>query len=95
MPSYVYILASKKVGALYIAVTSDIIKRISEHKNKIKCDFTSRHNVHRLVYYEVHGDIVNAISREKQLKKWERAWKIKLIESMNPDWSDLFEKITG
>src|SRR5262245_25790192 len=92
---YVYILASKTVGTLYIGVTSDLVKRVSEHKNGIKGHFSSRYKVHNLVYYEAFDDIRDAIAREKQLKKWERAWKIQLIESFNPSWSDLFSKIVG
>jgi putative endonuclease len=95
MSSYVYILASKTAGTLYIGVTSDIVKRASEHREGINCTFSKKHSVHRLVYYEVFECIMNAIAREKQLKKWNRAWKIRLIETMNPSWSDLFEKIAG
>ena len=90
---YVYILASRTVGTLYVGVTSDLVKRISEHKNEIHSGFTKRHKVHRLVYYEEHGSIVAAIEREKKLKKWKREWKIKLIEEMNPKWDDLFDSL--
>jgi putative endonuclease len=87
---YVYILASGTAGTLYIGVTSDLIKRISEHKNGINSRFTRRYKVHRLVYFEELGSIESAINREKELKKWNRKWKIDLIEKENPNWNDLF-----
>ena len=90
----VYIMASKANGTLYIGVTSDLPKRTWEHKNDSVEGFTKRYEVHRLVYYELHGDMLSAIEREKQLKKWNRAWKLELIESQNPDWKDLWEGIT-
>ena len=87
---YVYILASKKNGTLYIGVTNNLLKRVYEHKNKIVGGFTQKYNVHNLVYFEVHNDIRNAITREKQMKKWKRQWKIELIEKSNPQWKDLY-----
>ena len=87
---YVYILASKRNGTLYIGVTSDLIKRIYEHRNKLVPGFTSRYNVGMLVHFEAFNDIESAISREKQLKKWERKWKLDLIEEGNPSWKDLY-----
>jgi putative endonuclease len=87
---YVYILASKKNGTLYIGVTNNLLKRVYEHKNNIVGGFTQKYNVHNLVYYEVHNDIKNAITREKQMKKWKRQWKIELIEKSNPHWKDLY-----
>jgi putative endonuclease len=90
----VYILASKRNGTLYIGVTSQLMKRVWEHKNDSVDGFSKRYGVHRLVYYELHADIASAITREKQLKKWNRAWKLKLIESQNPDWNDLWKGIT-
>ena len=93
LPSYVYILTSKRNGTLYIGVTSNLIKRIYEHKNGIVEGFTKKYCVHRIVYYEIHSDIVNAIFREKQLKKWNRKWKLKLIEDFNPDWRDLYDDL--
>ena len=87
---YVYILASKKNGTLYIGVTSDLVKRIYEHKNNLVEGFTKKYNVHNLVHYETAEDINSAITREKQLKKWNRDWKIKLIEEGNPEWRDLY-----
>lgn len=90
---YVYILASAMAGTLYIGVTSDLVKRVSEHKNGVNCRFTQKYKIHRLVYYETFGSIEQAIEREKKLKKWKRAWKIFLIEKTNPKWDDLFPKL--
>lgn len=89
---YIYILASKENGVLYIGVTNDIQRRVLEHKQKINLGFTNRYNISKLVYYENHDKILLAIKREKQLKKWKRRWKIELIESVNPDWLDLSEE---
>jgi putative endonuclease len=88
--SYVYILASGKHGTLYVGVTSDIIRRIYEHKEGLAEGFTKQYNVHRLVYYEIFGSIPDAIHREKCIKKWNRDWKINKIEENNPDWNDLY-----
>src|SRR5215475_3211214 len=87
---YVYILASKIGGTLYIGVTNDLIRRVAEHKLKIVESFTKDYDVVRLVYFEQFDDPENAIKREKRLKKWKRAWKIALIEKDNPDWNDLY-----
>lgn len=89
----VYILASKQNGTLYIGVTSELAKRAWTHKNNVIEGFTKRYGVHRLVYYEMHPDMTSAIVREKQLKKWNRAWKLELIESNNPKWNDLWSEI--
>ena len=89
----VYILASAKNGTLYIGVTSNLIQRIWQHKNNQVKGFTERYHVHLLVYYEQHESMYTAIEREKQLKKWNRDWKINLIEKKNPDWQDLWESI--
>jgi putative endonuclease len=89
----VYILASKRNGTLYIGVTSNLEKRAWEHKNDLVEGFSKRYGVHRLVYYEVHADMMSAITREKQMKKWNRAWKLELIEKQNPDWNDLWKTI--
>jgi putative endonuclease len=86
-------LCSKRNGTLYIGVTSDLIKRIYEHKNDLINGFTKRYNVHRLVWYEIHDSAESAITREKQIKKWKRAWKLELIEQNNPEWIDLYESI--
>ena len=86
----VYILASGRNGTLYIGVTSDLTKRIWAHNNDLIEGFTKRYNIHQLVYYEMHSDMLSAISREKQLKKWKRAWKLAIIERTNPDWRDLW-----
>ncbi len=87
---YVYILASKRNGTLYIGVTNDLIRRVYEHKNNIIKGFTEKYEVHNLVHYEIANDINAAITREKRLKKWKRQWKIELIEKDNPDWRDLY-----
>ena len=89
----VYILASKPKGTLYIGVTSDLIQRVWQHKNDFVEGFTKRYRVHTLVWYEVHGSMESAITREKALKKWRRAWKIELIEEANPVWLDLYDEI--
>ena len=89
----VYILASKPNGALYIGVTSDLIQRVWQHKNDFVEGFTKRYGVHSLVWNEVHGSMESAITREKALKKWRRAWKIELIEEDNPKWLDLYNEI--
>ena len=92
---YVYILASKRKGTLYIGVTNDLIRRVHEHKNNMIKGFTTKYQVHRLVYYEQTSDIHSAISREKRMKKWKRRWKIELIEKNNPEWKDLYEDLVG
>jgi putative endonuclease len=89
----VYILTNKKDGTLYIGVTSDLVKRIHEHKNHVISGFTDKYNLRSLVYFEMHNDMVSAITREKQLKKWNRQWKIELIEKQNPVWKDLYPSI--
>jgi len=91
--SYVYILASQRNGTLYIGVTSNLIRRVWEHRNEVVPGFTQEYGVKRLVWYEVHEDIHAAITREKQLKKWNRAWKIRLIEERNSTWHDLYPEI--
>jgi len=90
MQYYVYILASKKNGTLYIGVTSDLVKRIYEHKSGLVEGFTNKYAIHDLVYFETTECVESAITREKQLKKWNRAWKISLIEKSNPVWKDLY-----
>jgi len=92
---FVYILASKKHGTLYIGVTSDLVKRVYEHKNKLAEGFTKKYNVSQLVHFECCDDVNAAIQREKQLKEWRRDWKIDLIEKENPDWVDLYATITA
>jgi putative endonuclease len=92
---YVYILASQRNGTLYVGVTSGLVKRIWEHKQNLVEGFTKKYGVKTLVYYEVHESSIAAITREKQVKKWERAWKIRLIEKDNPHWNDLYEKIVA
>jgi putative endonuclease len=92
---YVYILASRIGGTLYIGVTNDLVRHIGEHKLMIAESFTKKHEVTRLVYFEAFDQIEYAIRREKRLKKWPRAWKISLIEKQNPDWIDLYPEIAG
>jgi putative endonuclease len=91
----IYILASRRNGTLYIGVTSDLAQRVSLHRQDLIEGFTKKYRVHRLVYYEMHPTMDAAILREKQLKEWRRLWKIRLIESMNPEWVDLFDERTG
>ncbi|MCB9435242.1 MAG: GIY-YIG nuclease family protein [Ardenticatenaceae bacterium] len=86
---FVYIMASKKNGTLYIGMTNDLVRRVWQHKNDINEGFTQKYGVHQLVYSETFADVQLAISREKQLKKWRRQWKIELIEQDNPNWDDL------
>jgi len=90
---YVYILASQRNGTLYIGLTNDLIKRVYEHKNDLADGFTKKHNVHSLVYYEQYNNVESAIIREKRLKKWNRKWKLELIEKENPQWRDLYGSI--
>lgn len=93
MNSYVYIMTNKTNSTLYIGVTSDLVKRIYEHKNALVDGFTKKYNLKKIVFYEVHSDIMEAIKREKQLKAWKREWKVDLIENENRDWNDLYESI--
>ena len=86
----VYLLANRKNGTLYVGVTSNLIKRIWEHRNNVIQGFTSKYGVHTLVWYEQHEDMSSAIQREKAIKNWKRAWKIKMIEEKNPQWRDLY-----
>ena len=91
----VYILASGRNGTLYIGVTSDLVKRIWQHRTNSVPGFTARYAVHALVFWELHASMEAAITREKRLKKWERSWKLRLIEEGNPQWCDLWEEILG
>jgi putative endonuclease len=90
---YVYILASAPYGTLYVGVTNDLTRRAWEHRNNVVKGFTQEHGVHRLVWYEIHEDIYEAITREKRIKKWNRDWKVNLSQSKNPAWNDLFDAI--
>ncbi len=90
-----YIMASRRNGTLYTGVTSDLIKRVWEHRGDFIDGFTKRYGVHTLVWFELHSEMYQAIVREKQIKKWNRAWKIKLIEQTNPQWRDLWPSLTG
>jgi putative endonuclease len=90
---FVYILANKIGGTIYVGVTNNLVRRVYEHQQKLAEGFTKKYGVSKLVYYEVHSDIEAAITREKQLKKWNRAWKVRLIEEANPNWDDLYRSI--
>lgn len=94
-PAFVYIMASGKNGTLYIGVTTDLVRRVGEHIDGLTGGFTQKYGVRRLVYYEPCDDVYEAIRREKQLKKWNRAWKIRLIRRFNPEWTDLYSAISG
>lgn len=91
--AFVYILASDRNGTLYVGVTSDLVQRIYQHKNKFVPSFTEKYSVDKLVWFEACDSIEGAIVREKQIKKWKREWKINLIEATNPYWNDLFDSI--
>ncbi len=90
---YVYILASKRNGTLYIGITNNLVKRVYEHKNDLVEGFTKKYQVHNLVYFEPHEDVNEAITREKQMKEWKRYWKIKTINKFNSGWKDLYSSI--
>jgi putative endonuclease len=90
---YVYLLASQKHGTLYVGVTSNLLGRVYQHKTGVVRGFTRRYHVHLLVWFECYDDPLNAIAREKEIKKWRREWKINLIESTNPEWLDLYETL--
>lgn len=91
---YVYILANKRNGTLYVGITSDLLKRVWQHKNKVFKGFTNKYRIDKLVYYQGFKDVSDAIAYEKKLKKWPRKWKVDLIEKENPDWEDLYDKMT-
>ena len=91
----VYILANEKYGVLYIGVTSDLVKRTWQHQEEVRQGFSTKYGTKLLVYYELHDSAESAITREKQMKKWQRMWKIRLIEKMNPSWKDLSLEIQG
>ena len=95
MAYYVYLLASRKDGSLYLGVTNDLIRRVFEHRSKTTRGFTSRYNITKLVWFEIYDDPISAITREKEVKKWRRAWKVALIEKENANWDDLYESIIG
>jgi putative endonuclease len=92
---YVYIVASKQYGTLYTGVANDLLARVYTHKEKLVAGFTKKYFVNKLVYFEMHNDINEAITREKQIKKWNRDWKINLIEQNNPGWFDLYFELIG
>ena len=93
--SYVYILASRRNGTLYVGSTTNLVKRIWEHKNNVIPGFTAKYQVHLLVYYEAHEDIMEAARRERRFKNWCRKWKLNIIEKFNPTWSDLYDEISA
>lgn len=94
MHYYVYILAKARNSTFYVGVTNDLVRRIFEHKNDLADGFTKKYGIHRLVYYEMHSSIEEAIRREKSMKRWSRAMKMEAIERMNPEWEDLYADIT-
>ncbi|HLZ04991.1 MAG TPA: GIY-YIG nuclease family protein [Bradyrhizobium sp.] len=89
----VYILASRRDGAIDIGITNDLVRRVYEHRTKAVSSFTSKYNITQLVWFETYDDPISAITREKELKKWKRSWKVQLIEAQNPQWLDLYESI--
>ncbi|MEA2030534.1 MAG: GIY-YIG nuclease family protein [candidate division Zixibacteria bacterium] len=91
---YTYIMTSKRNGTLYIGVTSNLVRRVYEHKNETVKGFTKKYNIKRLIYYEIYQDAREAIMREKRLKSWKRKWKLDLIEQENPEWLDLYDSLT-
>jgi putative endonuclease len=93
--AFVYMLASDRYGTLYLGVTTNLVRRVWEHREAFVAGFTKEYGVKRLVWYEAHTEVLAAITREKQLKKWNRAWKIELIQKENPHWRDLFEDFTA
>jgi putative endonuclease len=95
MAFYVYLLASKKHGRLYLGVANDIVRRVYEHRTKAVPGFTKRYDVDKLVWFEIYDDAITAVAREKELKKWRRDWKIRLIEEENPGWVDLYQSIAS
>lgn len=92
---FVYIMASKRNGTLYVGVTNNLVRRVWEHKQGLIEGFTSKYDVTMLVWFEMTGSIESAITREKNIKAWQRSWKMRLIEESNPDWKDLYEEVTG
>ncbi len=92
---YVYILTNRPYGTLYTGVTNDLVRRVWEHKNDFVEGFSARHGLDRLVWYEIHATAYEAITREKQIKKWHRDWKVNLIQAMNPQWEDLYSAVTA
>ena len=95
MQYYVYLLASRKHGTLYLGVTNDLVRRVFEHRTNAADGFSARYDVKKLVWFEAYDEPTNAITREKELKKWRRDWKIRLIEESNPGWVDLYDGIAG
>ena len=92
--AFVYMMTNRRNGTLYVGVTSDLVRRCHEHRNGLLPGFTKRHGLKQLVYFELHDDIRAAIQREKTIKHWPRAWKVRLVHAHNPDWRDLFDSLT-
>ena len=92
---YVYILTNRPYGTLYVGITNDLARRAWEHRSDVVPGFSREHGLHRLVWYEVHSTAIDAIAQEKRIKKWHRDWKVNLIQSMNPEWNDLYEFLTA
>jgi putative endonuclease len=90
---FVYIMASRQNGTLYVGVTNNLLRRVYEHREGILDGFSKKYDIKRLVYYEIHQDIKEAIAREKRIKSWKRDWKLRLIEEANPEWKDLYEEM--
>lgn len=93
MAYYVYFMTNRPKGTIYVGVTNNLVRRVHEHRTNLVAGFTSRYNLHRLVYFELHATAATAIQREKTVKRWVRQWKINVIEENNPEWEDLFESI--
>lgn len=91
----VYILTSKRRGTLYVGVTSNLVQRVWQHRQKLESGFTKQYSIQTLVHYELHSTMIDAITREKRLKRWNRKWKVRLIEKSNPDWKDLWSEIAS
>jgi putative endonuclease len=92
---FVYIMTNRRHGTLYVGVTSDLVRRVYEHREGLLEGFTRRYGLKRLVYYEHHDDIRTALQREKTIKHWPRAWKVRLIHELNPEWTDLYDDLIG
>lgn len=91
--AFVYIMTNRPNGTLYVGAATNLVKRVWEHKQGLGSKFTSKYNLHRLIYFETHSGIEDAVARERRIKKWNRAWKIELIETLNPDWHELYDEL--
>jgi len=95
MPFYVYILTNKRNGTIYIGMTDDLVRRVYEHREELRPGFSKTYDLKKLVWFEQHSSRESAFERERQMKKWNRAWKLRAIEAVNPDWRDLWEEVAG